>query len=94
MRQTLCGRFGLGAQELGYGHRFLNEETPETIDDNLFVSESAGIPSANIVDYRMNIRPMGYGFFHHTHADNMEIIDRKVLEEVGTTVLSVVYSEQ
>ena len=82
------------AHALGYRHRFLNEETPETIDDNLFVSEFAGIPSANIVDYRMNVRPMGYGFFHHTHADNMDIIDKKVLEEVGTTVLSVVYSEQ
>ncbi len=82
------------ANELGYGHRFLNEETPVTIDDNFFVSEFGGIPSANIVDYRMNIRPMGYGFFHHTHADNMDIIDKNVLEEVGVTVLSVVYSEQ
>lgn len=82
------------ANELGYGHRFLNEETPVTIDDNFFVSEFGGIPSANIVDYRMNVRPMGYGFFHHTHADNMDIIDKKVLEEVGVTVLSVVYSEQ
>ena len=82
------------AKELGYGHRFLDEETPTTIDDNLFVSEFAGIPSANIVDYRMNIRPMGYGLFHHTHADNMDIIDSTVLEEVGVTVLSVVYNEQ
>ncbi len=82
------------AKELGYGHRFLNKETPTTIDDNLFVSEFAGIPSANIVDYRMNVRPMGYGLFHHTHADNMSIIDKQVLEEVGVTVLSVVYSEQ
>lgn len=81
------------ADELGYGQRFLNEETPSTIDDNLFVSEFAGVPSANIVDYRMNIRPMGYGFFHHTHADNMDIIDKQVLQEVGETVLSVVYSE-
>ena len=82
------------AQELGYGHRFLNNQTPETIDDNLFVSEFAGVPSANIVDYKMNVLPMGYGFFHHTHADNMDIIDKEVLGEVGTTVLSVVYSEQ
>ena len=82
------------AQELGYGHRFLNNQTPETIDDNLFVSEFGGVPSANIVDYKMNVLPMGYGFFHHTHADNMDIIDKVVLDEVGTTVLSVVYSEQ
>ena len=63
------------AQELGYG-QISGKETPETIDDNLFVSEFAGIPSANIVDAGY-VRPMGYGFFHHTHADNMDIIDRK-----------------
>ena len=56
------------------------------------MSELAGIPSANIVDYRINVRPMGYGPFHHTHADNMDIIDRQTLDEVGTTVLSVVYN--
>jgi hypothetical protein len=35
---------------------------------------------------------MGYGPFHHTHADNMSIIDKATLLEVGTTVLSVVYA--
>ncbi|HCC63672.1 MAG TPA: glutamine cyclotransferase, partial [Flavobacteriales bacterium] len=80
------------ASDLGFGGRFSSRSTPQTIDDNLFVSELAGIPSANIVDYRMNVRPMGYGPFHHTHADNMDIIDRQTLDEVGTTVLSVVYN--
>ena len=78
------------ALELGYGDRFDPEATPQTIDDNLFVSELAGIPSANIVDYRIRVRPMGYGPFHHTHADNMSIIDKETLLQVGTTVLSVV----
>ena len=80
------------ASDLGFGGRFSSRSTPQTIDDNLFVSELAGIPSANIVDYRVNVRPMGYGPFHHTHADNMDIIDRQTLDEVGTTVLSVVYN--
>lgn len=80
------------ASDLGFGERFSIRSTPPTIDDNLFVSELAGIPSANIVDYRMNIRPMGYGPFHHTHADNMDIIDRQTLDDVGTTVLSMVYN--
>lgn len=78
------------AKELGYSNRFDPSPTPPTIDDNYFVSELAGIPSANIVDYRIQIRPMGYGPFHHTHRDNMSIIDKKTLGEVGTTVLSVV----
>ena len=33
---------------------------------------------------------MGYGPFHHTHADNMDVIDRETLAQVGATVLSVV----
>ena len=80
-------RFGILLDMVGAKNAEFNKE-------GFFVSEFGGIPSANIVDYRMNIRPMGYGFFHHTHADNMDIIDKNVLEEVGVTVLSVVYSEQ
>jgi Zn-dependent M28 family amino/carboxypeptidase len=79
------------ADELGFGDRFPNSQTPPTIDDNYFVSDMAGIPSANIVDYRTQVRPMGYGPFHHTHADNMDIIDKETLRQVGVTVLSVVY---
>jgi glutaminyl-peptide cyclotransferase len=78
------------AEELGFGDRFNNAPTPPTIDDNFFVSDLAGIPSANIVDYRIQVRPMGYGPFHHTHADNMSVIDRETLRQVGATVLSVV----
>ncbi|MDA0731285.1 MAG: M28 family peptidase [Bacteroidetes bacterium] len=81
------------AEKLGYGNLFQNRETPATVDDNLFVSELGGVPSVNIVDYRMNVIPMGYGPFHHTHADNMDVIDQSTLEAVGKTVLSIVYSE-
>lgn len=81
------------AKELGHGDLFRNRETPSTVDDNLFVSEFGGVPSVNIVDYRMNVIPMGYGPFHHTHADNMSVIDRGTLQAVGETVLSVVYTE-
>ena len=34
------------ANELGYGHRFLNEETPVTIDDNFFVGAD-DLPDTN-----------------------------------------------
>ena len=58
-----------------------------------FLTTFGGVPSVNIVDYRMNVIPMGYGPFHHTHADNMSVIDRGTLQAVGETVLSVVYTE-
>lgn len=80
-------------QKLGYGEYFKNDVTPQTIDDNLFVSQIGGIPSANIVHYHTQVLPMGYGAFHHTHKDNMSIIDTATLKAVGQTVLEVIYQE-
>lgn len=81
------------AQKLGYGEYFKNDVTPQTIDDNLFVSQIGGIPSANIVHYHTQVLPMGYGAFHHTHKDNMSIIDTATLKAVGQTILEVIYQE-
>ncbi|MFZ9055824.1 MAG: M28 family peptidase, partial [Flavobacteriales bacterium] len=81
------------AEQLGFGNYFKTDVTPETIDDNLFVSEFAGIPSANIVHYQVQVLPMGYGPFHHTHADNMSIISRETLDAVGSTVLDVLWND-
>jgi hypothetical protein len=36
---------------------------------------------------------MGYGPFHHTHADNLSIISTATLEAVGNTVLDVVWND-
>lgn len=86
-------RIWSSAERLGYGAYFKTDITPETVDDNLFVSEFAGIPSANIVHYQVQVLPMGYGPFHHTHADNMSIISRETLTAVGNTVLDVVWND-
>lgn len=81
------------AQRMGHGDMFLNRVTPQTVDDNLFVSQLAGIPSANIVHYHMDTQPMGYFQFHHTHGDNLAAIDAGVLETVGSVIAQVVYAE-
>lgn len=78
---------------MGHGDMFLNRVTPQTVDDNLFVSQLAGIPSANIVHYHMDTQPMGYFQFHHTHGDNLAAIDAGVLETVGSVIAQVVYAE-
>ena len=89
----LVQRIWNAAEQLGFGNYFKTDVTPETIDDNLFVSEFAGIPSANIVHYQVQVLPMGYGPFHHTHADNMSIISRETLDAVGSTVLDVLWND-
>lgn len=81
------------ARDLGYNDRFRDRVTPQTIDDNYFVNYIAGIPSANIVEYHIDVLPMGYGMFHHTHLDNMSIIDTTTLGIVGHVVLETVYRE-
>ncbi len=81
------------ARQLGHGDLFRNRVTPQTIDDNLFVSQLAGIPSANIVHYHLDTRMMGYFPYHHTHGDNMDAIDSEVLGKVGEVLTQVVYAE-
>ena len=81
------------ARQLGHADLFRNRVTPQTIDDNLFVSQLAGIPSANIVHYHMDTRMMGYFPFHHTHGDSMDAIDAEVLGKVGEVLTQVVYAE-
>ena len=81
------------AQRMGHGSLFRNRVTPQTIDDNLFVSQMAGIPSANIVHYHLDTRMMGYFEHHHTHGDNLAAIDVDVLQAVGDVLTQVVYAE-
>lgn len=81
------------AKDLGYADRFRDKITPQTIDDNYFVTYVAGIPSANIVEYHVDVLTMGYGKFHHTHLDNMSIIDVATLEMVGHVVMETIYGE-
>jgi len=81
------------ARRMGHGDLFRSRITPQTIDDNLFVSQMAGIPSANIVHYHLDTRMMGYFQYHHTHGDNLEAIDPDVLQAVGDVLTQVVYAE-
>lgn len=81
------------AERLGHADLFTTEVTPQTIDDNLFVSQFAGIPSVNIVHYRMRVLPMGYGPHHHTHQDNLDIISTATLNAVGEVVMDVVWND-
>ena len=82
------------ADQLGYGGTFVDDVSGQTIDDHLFVNEFTGIPSVAIVHYHTGPMMMGYGSFHHTHADNMDIIDKGVLQQVGEVVMHTIYKEQ
>jgi len=78
------------AQALGYSQYFRNEQAPEIIDDHVYINEYARIPCIDIIDFGLN---SNFGAYHHTHADDMSIIDRTTLKAVGQTVLQTVYQE-
>ena len=80
------------AQQLGYGSYFVDKESPEIIDDHVYVNYDAKIPMIDIVEYEPTNKSY-FADYHHTHADDMDIISRETLEAVGETVLHVVYGE-
>lgn len=78
------------AAELGYSDFFVMRDAPEIIDDHVFVNRDAGIPMINIIEFSPDF---GFGHYHHTHLDNMDIIDKRSLRAVGQTVLFTIYQE-
>jgi hypothetical protein len=78
------------AAELGHSDFFIQKDAPEILDDHAFINEWGGIPTIDIIEFSPDY---GFGHYHHTHQDNMEIIDPRSLKAVGETVLFTVYQE-
>ncbi len=77
------------ASAMGYGHYFVNTRVQAITDDHLFVNRIARIPTIDIINYSRD----SFGHYHHTHQDNMEIIDRTTLRAVGQVVLALLFKE-
>jgi glutaminyl-peptide cyclotransferase len=80
------------AHSLGYGAYFsMQEQRFVGVDDHVFVNR-AGIPCIDIIEY--NEASGSFGDYHHTHDDNMDIIDKNTLKAVGQILLEVIYTEK
>lgn len=79
------------ANDIGYGKNFTDETSGTTTDDHLYVNNLAFIKCIDIVHYEVAKR--NYPYFHHTHADNMDIIDKNTLKMVGQLLLEVIFRE-
>ena len=80
------------AYNLGHSKYFIFEEKAFVgEDDHLYVNTLMNIPSIDIIQYD----PVsgGFGSYHHTHADKLNIIDKNTLQAVGETVLATVIEE-
>ncbi|CAN5458092.1 M28 family peptidase [soil metagenome] len=78
------------AHSLGHGQYFIYKDGSPITDDHLFVYERGKIPMIDIIDYDPeNI----FADYHHTHDDNISLIEKSTLKAVGETVLHVIYHE-
>jgi hypothetical protein len=81
------------AESLGYGNYFVKKMAGAITDDHTFINNIAGIPTLDIIDMNVEGQYWTFGSFHHTHADNMDIIDKKTLKAVGQTVMEAIYQK-
>lgn len=75
------------AIQLGYDYLFQKKVGGGITDDHVYVMKYRGFPMINIIDH--DVSKGGFGSFHHTHNDNMSIIDPATLQAVGEVVLAV-----
>ncbi len=78
------------AQTAGYADWFPLSIGGGTTDDHTFVNEIARIPTVDVIHLTSNTASQ-FPPWWHTHADNMDVIDRSTLKAVGQTVLQALY---
>jgi hypothetical protein len=91
--ENIVNKVWMQAQVSGTGNYFIMNQTGAITDDHLYINNIAQIPTVDIIDYDQS-RPGGFGFYWHTHADNMKIIDKNTLKAVGQTLLDLIFSER
>lgn len=80
-------------EEFGYEGLFMDKNGPQIADDHIIVERLTGIPMINIIHYQVS--PSGdiqFAPYWHTQEDNIEIIDKNVLQAVGDVLLELIYN--
>jgi hypothetical protein len=82
------------ARNLGYSNHFIyfQNENYRIEDDHYYVNRDAGIPCIDIIHFEANSNGSTFPEHHHTHRDNMSVIDRNTLKAVGQTMMEVLYT--
>jgi hypothetical protein len=75
------------ASRMGYSSLFQNRVLGAITDDHYYVNTLLHIPTIDVIHYNET----GFGKYHHTHADNMSIINKEMLGTVGKVMLQTIY---
>jgi len=77
------------ASRMGYSDLFANIDRGQVNDDHLYVNTIAKIPMVDIIS--IPDEKGGFGKHHHTHQDNIKVIDKRTLRRTGQVLLSLLY---
>lgn len=81
------------AKSIGFGQYFLDEDGAGLSDDHIPVIKNLKIPMIDIIHLTPTANPKTFFDAHHTHDDNMKVIDKTTLKAVGQTLMQVIYKE-
>jgi glutaminyl-peptide cyclotransferase len=78
------------ANSMNMSDLFPNENGGAITDDHIFVMRGTRIPVVDLISMP-NQSPRVFGKHHHTHDDNMSIIDKTTLKSVGQLIMALVW---
>lgn len=81
------------AGNMGYGKYFQNFDAGGVTDDHYYVFLHRRFPIIDVINTPKGKDKYGFGAYHHTHDDNIDIIDKNTLKAVGKVITAVVYNE-
>lgn len=88
MAGTVQSKIWALAGAMNKGNLFVNAPIGQIMDDHFYVNTIAGIPTVDIIE----TKPSGFfAGYHHTHNDNLEMMDKANLSAVIQVVTAVAY---
>lgn len=81
------------AQQMGYSNYFQDYNSGAIEDDHVHVMEHRKFPVIDIINRPIREGAPDFGHYHHTHKDDISIVDKNVMKAVGQVVTAVLYRE-
>lgn len=80
------------ANENNSESRFLKKQGGNISDDHLVINQTLGIPTINIIRHNTNPETHQFAPYWHTQDDDMSIIGKSTLQEVGNVLTELIYN--
>jgi len=80
------------AERMSFGNYFQNVDSGSVMDDHINVIQYRRMPMIDIINMSEDRDGKKFGHYHHTHKDNMDIIDKNTLRAVGKVVMATIYN--